>query len=219
MITFLLLLIPFALALYCMWVKDKRDIIPAFCGFISAVLLCAIKLIFTFPHRVIPFSFAENVTFYLVKLSLLPPVVLFLVFFFIVKDTVLYKVSAFFPLVASFYMVYLPYSIISYSGAIYSAYELFAKPLVYLAMISGLAIAVKCIYNSIISKKYLFTVVAVVFTSVYLVVPAITDALYAIGYKLGLLIVYDCLYMILPFGWIGFSFIKGIVSKAKASEE
>lgn len=213
MIAFLILLIPAALLMYWIWTKEKKDIIAIFCGLISATVFTALKVFFTFSHRLVPYSFSENFGYYLAKYSCLPVLVVFIVFSLVAKDTIEYKVKSFFPLVSSFYMVYLPYSIMSFSSSIYSGYEIFLKPLVYLAMLVQCGLSINSIYRSVISKKILFVIVNILLFIFYLIFPAISDALYAINYKFALIVVFDILFMIVPFGLCIFYLIKAIFSK------
>ena len=214
MITFLLLLFPFALAVYGIWTKEKKDIIPLFCGVMSAVIFCAIKVFLTYSHRIVPFSFSENMIYYLLRLSLLPVCVLYLLYFFLVKDTSEYKIQSFFPLTAGFYAVYLPYYIISASEAVYSGYDLFWRPVLYLSLICLCAISLHYLYKSIKEKNYLFIAISALLLIVALIVPAISDALYAINYSFSLIVLIDVFYMALTGVYLLMVFIVSLSRKA-----
>ena len=218
MITFLLLLFPVALIVYGIWTKEKKDIIPFFCGVMSAVLFCALKVFLTYSHRIVPFSFSENMIYYLLRLSLLPVGILYLLYFFIVKDSKEYKIKSFFSLTAGFYAVYLPYFIISGSEAIYSGYDLFLRPAVYLSLICMCAISLHYLYKSITEKNYLFIAVSVLLLIVALIVPSISDALYAINYSFSLIVLIDVFYMALTGVYLIMIFLLSF-SKKKLSDK
>ena len=217
MITFLLLLFPLALTVYGIWTKEKKDIIPLFCGIMSAVLFCALKVFLTYSHRIVPYSFSENMIYYLLRLSLLPVCILYLLYFFLVKDSSEYKIKSFFPLTAGFYSVYLPYFIISASEAVYSGYDLFLRPVLYLSFICLCAISLHYLYKSIKEKNYLFIAISALLLIVAFIVPAISDALYAINYSFSLIVLIDVFYMALTGVYLLMIFIFSF-SKKKLSD-
>ena len=213
MLLFLLLLLPLSLLLYFFWMGQKKDVIAVFSGIISSVLVCAIKVFFTYSHRIVPFTFSENFIFYLCRLSCVPVIIVYAVFFLIVKDSIEYKIKTFFPLIIGFYMVYLPYSILSLSSSIYAGYEIFIKPIVYLAMICMGAFGINYFYKGIVQKKYLLSAAGACFFVVYLMIPAVTDALYAINYSYPLIILWDSIYIAIPLVFVLFFFIKSFFTK------
>ena len=219
MITFLLLLFPLALTLYCCWTKEKKDIVPIFCGIMSAVVVCAFKVFFTYSHRIVPFSFSENFIYYLFRLSIFPVCVLYLFFFLIVKDTKEYKVKLFFPLISGFYTIYMPYYIISSSSAIYSGYDLFLRPLLYLSLVCLAAISLHYLRKSILDKNYLFIAISGLLLILALLVPAISDALYAINYNFSLIILIDVFYLVLPGLYLLMVFIFSLSNKMLSDKE
>ena len=115
MLLFLILFMPCAFIAYCFIVKDKKIILPALAGFFSALVVCASRYFFSYEHRLVYSSFAENFAYYLIKQNFLPLVVVTLVFAFVTRDTWEYKVKNFFALMCPFFAVYLPYCVITAS--------------------------------------------------------------------------------------------------------
>jgi hypothetical protein len=64
MLLFSFLLLPLVLILYCLLAKEKRNLIVIFLGVFSSTLLCAVQEFVLFSHRLVPYSFGQNLLFY-----------------------------------------------------------------------------------------------------------------------------------------------------------
>lgn len=155
MYSFLILSIPVCIAFYCIIQKDygiTSFISPIIAGAFIGIVVSFIKEFFILSDYDVP----ANFFLYAIHLSwetILPIVTLTLFWFLISKDEEPYKHSALFPLIASFYAVFLPYETISSEEAP-SSFFLFIKPplLTGLIIIScGLILLSKKNYHS---KKY-----------------------------------------------------------------
>ena len=129
---FMFLLLPLILLAWCFYKKDLHLLPVIFTGMLAAVFVCGFKAFFLYSNRIIPYSFSSNVLYLLIRQTLLPVILLYGIFFAWSKDKVSYKVEAFFPLLISFYMLYLPYTIISTSEGLYTSFPLFVKPILFL---------------------------------------------------------------------------------------
>ncbi len=137
MYLFLLLLFPGCLAIWILSKEGPKSVclFNAFLGFILAAFFCAFKFFFAPFYFLTPDSFIRNFIHIFLEQILLPLGVLTAAFFFVFKkDKVLERVQKIFPLYAGFYAVYLPFRILNDSLP-YSAYGLFAKPILFLLML------------------------------------------------------------------------------------
>ena len=178
MYLFMFLLLPLILAAWCFYKKDSHLIPAIFLGIIVAVLVCGFKVFFLYSHRIIPYSFKSNVLFLLVRQTLLPVVLLYGIFFAWSKDEISYKIEAFFPLLLSFYMLYLPYTIISTAEGLYTTFPLFVKPVLFVVMIFSLGLGAKHIEKTVKNKKYVFTAVWIIICLVSVLVPSLLESMY-----------------------------------------
>ena len=208
MLLFLILLFPCAFIAYSFLVKDKKIILPAATGFLSAVIVCACRFFFSYEHRLIYSSFNENLIYYLIKQNLLPLLVVSVLVAVITRDTWEYRFNNFFPLMCSFFAVYLPYCVITSSEYYYQSYDIFLKPIIYLAMLVQISLSLISFYKCIVNKKVIFAILNVVIISAYLIYPAISDTLYAIDYSFGLILVVGIVYSILPVGFFVLKLLK-----------
>lgn len=210
MLIFFILLLPACLLIYEFERKNPKDFIPAATGFLSSIVLCVEKVFFMYSHRIIPFSFSENFIYYLFRLYVLPVLVVYGLFFLFSKDKLEYKINSFFSLLSSFYAVYLPYSVISsYSSNVFAGYDIFIKPALVAAMLSGLAFCIKCLYLSIIDKKILFIILNVALIILLFVLPAVFDCIYLLRIlNFGVLILFCIIYILLSFTGIVCAVIK-----------
>lgn len=179
MLTFFILLLPASLAVYELEQKRSKDFLPIIIGFVSAVLICAFKVFFLFSHRIVPYSFGQNFTYIFIRQILLPLVFLYGAFFLLAKDNINDRLKYFFPLVVSFYAVYLPYTVLSaYDAKVYEGFDIFVKPMIFLSMIIECYICINAIYNGIISKSFLKAIFFSIIICLCIVLPAIIEAVY-----------------------------------------
>ena len=179
MLLFLLLLFPVSLVLYFLFAREKKFSLVVFIGFFTGILVCAIHFIVSYAHRLIPDSFFQNYFYYFIKLSFLPMLLVPAGFCVLSKITWEYKAKAIFPLMASFYAVYLPYYIMSMTDSRYSLYDISLRPLIYLAMIIQISYSAKrlvyCIQEDNKSQK-LKNIILII---VYMLFPAFADTCFA----------------------------------------
>ena len=198
MLLFLLLLIPVSLIVYIIIRKDRSVILPVFAGLITAVVVCACRFFFTYEHRLIYNSFSENLIYYLVKQSFLPLVVVSAVYALISRDNAQFKVNNFFPLLGTFFAVYLPYCVITSSEFYYQAYDIFLKPVIYLAMLVMISFCLIDGLEALKSKKIVCVIFDILIIGVYAFYPAVSDALYAINYSFAVILLVGLIYSVLP---------------------
>lgn len=197
MYLFLFILLPAALFIYFNTCGEKKFITLTFTGLITGIIVCGIRFIFFFSHRLIPNSFILNYMFYFARITV-APLLVYVVFLLISKDTAEFKVKAFFPLMAAFNTIYFPYYFLTMSGSVYSNYDLFFRPVIYLALLAGTGYALINVYNAQVSnnknKKVLYIIMAVV----YLMVPAAIDSSYFMNMLFPLFAVIGLIYIAFP---------------------
>ena len=165
-----------------------------FTGLIAAVLVCGFRAFFLYSHRIIPYSFAMNMLYLLLRQTLLPVIVLYGVFFLISKDSVSYKVEALFPLLISFYLLYLPYTILSTSEKILTTFPLFVKPVLFTVMIFSLALCASHIEKNIIAKKYFFCAIWIIISIISIVFPSVLETMYILDMSYFLILILSAVY-------------------------
>ena len=194
MYLFMFLLLPLILAAWCFYKKDSHLIPVIFTGIVAAVLVCGFKAFFLYSHRIVPYSFERNVLYLLVRQTLLPVVLLYGIFFVWSKDKISYKVESFFPLLISFYMLYLPYTIISTSEGLYTSFQLFVKPVLFVVMIFSLGLSAKHIEKTVKNKKYVFSAVWILIGIVSVFVPSLLEGMYILDMNYLLILVLSGVY-------------------------
>ena len=198
MLLFLLLLLPSALFKYFYLIKEKKFILQISAGFVTAMIVCACRFFFSYEHRLVYYAFAENFFYYFVKQNFIPLVVVAAVYALVSKDSLRYKISSFFPLMCSFFAVYLPYCVITASEYYYQGYDIFLKPIIYLAMLVQLSRSLNALYNAVTNRKGFMIFIHSVLILFYAVYPAVSDALYAIDFSFGLILIIGLVYSLLP---------------------
>ena len=194
MYLFMLLLLPLILAAWIFYKREPHQIPVIFTGLISAVLVCGFRAFFLYSHRIIPLSFESNMLYLLIRQTLLPIMVLYGVFFAVSRDTISYKVEALFPLLISFYMLYLPYTILSGADHIITTFLLFVKPVLFTVMIFSLGLSAKHIEKNINAKKYFFTAVWILISLVSIVVPSVLETMYILDMSYFLILLLSAVY-------------------------
>lgn len=137
MTLFLITLLPISIAIfYFQREKDNRaQFLPViFTGLFTGAFYVTYKIMFSSTYYLPSASVILNFLYFAFTQSILPIAVIFgLFFFFGKKDSISDRCSFFFTIIASFYSVFLPYLILETSKP-YSAYYLFAKPLLFLCL-------------------------------------------------------------------------------------
>ena len=194
MYLFMFLLLPLILAAWCFYKKDSHLIPVILTGAVAAVLVCGFKAFFLYSHRIIPYSFESNVIYLLVRQTLLPVILVYGIFFAWSKDEISYKVEAFFPLLISFYMLYLPYTIISTSEGLYTTFPIIVKPVIFVVMIFSLALSAKHIEKTVKNRKFVFSAVWVIIGLVSVVVPSLLESMYILDMNYFLILILSGIY-------------------------
>ncbi len=170
-----------------------------FTGLVSAVLVCGFRAFFLYSHRIVPFSFEMNMWYLLIRQTLLPVILLYGLFFLISKDTVSYKVRALFPLLISFYLLYLPYTILSGSEKIITTFPLFIKPVLFTVMIFSLGLSANHIEKTVRAKKYVFTAIWIIVALISIVAPSLLETMYIMDMSYFMILVCSGVYsVVLP---------------------
>lgn len=194
MYLFMFLLLPLILAAWCFYKKDSHLIPVILTGAVAAVLVCGFKAFFLYSHRIIPYSFESNVIYLLVRQTLLPVILVYGIFFAWSKDEISYKVEAFFPLLISFYMLYLPYTIISTSEGLYTTFPIIVKPVLFVVMIFSLALSAKHIEKTVKNRKIVFAVIWGVIGIVSVLVPSLLEGMYILDMSYLLILILSGVY-------------------------
>lgn len=197
MFLFTFLFIPCLLVCYFLWQKNYDKIMVVVLGVLTAVFVCTIKALFFFSHRIVPFAFTPNFIHHLLLECLLPSLLFVGLFFLVTKDEMSEKLKSVFPLLAAFYLVYMPYNvIISSASSVYSMYSLFVKPLIFGAMIMQIGYSCNILANNLQNK--LMIVLNSLLILGYLVCPAVLDAMYDIQILVPVRIIVTCIYVLIP---------------------
>ena len=213
MLLFLFLLLPLSLAFFLVTFREYKFQPALIIGIFTAILLCIVKALFVFPHRVVPNSFSENYFFFLLNENLLPQLVIYGLYFILAKDNSDLKLKSYFPMLCSFYALYLPYMVISMNESeVYSGFSIFIKPLIYLAMLFMCARTLNY-FSAASEKKPWKTITSVFFIIVYIFVPALIEVLYVMNISTILFILCTVIYILVPFVLLFFSVIKNNSAK------
>ena len=198
MLLYLLLLLPGALATYCILERDKKILLPAALSAFLAIIICACRFFFSYEHRLVYDSFSDNFFYFLLKQNFLPLVIISTLLALFSRDTAEFKIKQFFPSLCAFYAIYLPYCVITASDYYFNAYDLFLKPLIYLAMLVQISIFLKHGWQAFKDKKIAFMVIDILIILVYAIYPAVSDALYAIDQAFAVILIAGLIYSLIP---------------------
>ena len=177
MFLFSFLILPIFLGWYCFYKKNSRIVPAILIGIICAVVLCLFLVLFSFSHRIVTFDFSKNLIHLLLTQTVLPLLVPYLLFILFSKDTFEYKIESFLPLCLSFFIIYLPFIILTTEEGLYSGFSLFIKPVLFLIMILTCSFSVKQVYKSIVSKKVIPAIIFIVVFVVLMIIPSVIEAL------------------------------------------
>ena len=208
----MLLFMPLVLAMYCFCYKHNKNLPFIFIGVMSAVILCGIRMVFFYTHRVIPFSFEYNFFYFLIIESAVPVLLLYGLFLLFSKDEMKYKVDGFFPLEISFFLVYMPFYILTSSSGFDNEFSMILKPILYVTMITILGSLAREIYRCFNNKKLIWLgIICIIFGLLCLVVPAALESFYIIVPNcLNKLIIATVIYAVYPFVFIVVKLISKI---------
>ncbi len=180
MYLFLLIFLPSLLALYFVYTKNSKMILSVIIGIVVAALLCAYKGFITYMHRVVPYSFSENFLYYFLQEAFIPILVIYGIYFLISRDELSFKFDSFFPLLTSFYAIYIPFLTLCLSKTNTTPYVLFIKPCLFGMMLCQCQVSFILLLKNIARKNIPFMIIniAVIVASIF--VPSIAESLYVI---------------------------------------
>ncbi len=181
MFLFMLLLFPAVLGFYWIRTSETRIRTLIFTGFLIGVFVDIFMALFTYLHRIPEYNFISNMLYFSLKNYILPSVILYLSYFFIVKESLEFRIKSFFPLIASFFAVYMPYTIIVANESLVSVFSLFFKPAICLSYVIYLSFFIFKLYKFLINRKKLHTIFTILFLLVSMLLPAILETFYIMG--------------------------------------
>ena len=184
MTIFMYLLLPLILTLFCFCYRTRKNVPIIFMGTMASIILCAIKMLFFYSHRIVPYSFTENLSYFLIRESLLPALFLYALFLIFSRDSMEFKTFAVFPLLTSFYMIYLPYVIYNCPSGNMNSFSLLLKPIIYAIMLISIGIFAKETEKAIKNKKYYFVVIYILASIIFLVIPSVLESWYLVTTKI-----------------------------------
>ena len=136
---FLFLALPVALIWFC-HTNSKYEVkefsLPLIMGFLFAVVTCSFREFFTFTVTVWTEAWWLTFIKLFLKDTFLPCAITSAAFFFFSKDEWEYKTTCLFPLLGAFYMVFLPYTVMT--GEKDAFFLLIGKPLFILSLLFAL---------------------------------------------------------------------------------
>lgn len=180
MYSFLILSIPAAVVFYCCAHTEysfKSFFAPIAIGLTAGIVSAIFKEYFIFSTYVATSGFFEHFL-HILKTTLLPPAILFAFWDLFSKDETRYKVIAAFPLLASFYAIFLPYISIS-SPEKHSFFFLFENPILFICtafFAQALYLKIKISIES--KQKNKTAALAIAFIVILSVLPAIQTLWY-----------------------------------------
>ncbi|WP_276781063.1 hypothetical protein [Treponema succinifaciens] len=180
MYSFLILSIPATVIFYCCIHTEysfKSFFGPIAIGLTAGIISAIFKEYFIFSAYVATSGFFEHFL-HILKTTFFPPVILFAFWDLFSKDGTRYKTTSAFPLLASFYAIFLPYISIS-SPEKHSFFFLFENPILFICTAFFSQAFYLKIKLSIESKKKNKTAVfAIAFVVISSILPAIQTLWY-----------------------------------------
>lgn len=209
MFLFVVLCLPCAVALYDIRFGKKESIMPTFAGFLLGVFVVTIKAFFSSSYRIPSANFFFNYVYTFFVYTALPMAAVFALFFFLSNDTLSFRVRSFFPLVASFFALYMPYTILEGARSTYGFFELFVKPVLYteLLYLAHFSFAF-VLHSKMIDDKKTFWHARIIFALV-LLLPAFIETLWFSGLALFFWLPVFCLYTLATI-FAFTNFLKGL---------
>lgn len=212
MLLFTFLFFPLLIALFCLKKNAKDFIPPIFCGILLSLICCLIKFFFFHSHRIIPFSFSENFIFLLTRQSLVPFILVFLLFFCFSRDCLQTKINSLCLLELSFYAIFLPYLIVSSSEGVFLRFAIFVKPILFAVSIIQISFSLKNLFtkvqfsleNKVLANSFivLYKLFDFCLILVYLVFSSVIESLYIINSNLFFVSLLSVLYIIFPIFYV-----------------
>lgn len=195
MLLFMLILFPALSVLFLLNAQDKayRGVFAS--GVISGAVVCVFVSVFKFLHRIPEYSFASNFSYFAVNEYVLPLALLYLLFFFLVKDPLMFRVNSFFLLEGGFFSIYMPYYIIVSCPSAFSFYELFLKPSIWVSMVALVAFFLRSLAITEIKGSKGKFILLCVLVALSLFVPSLLNAIWILNWLKPLFIVLSAIYI------------------------
>lgn len=204
----MMILIPSVLVFYCVKSGDKAVAAVSVAGAFAGFLVCVCLALFASLHRIPEYSFSSNFAHYALGEYILPLAVLYAVFFLLAKDDFSFKVKSFFPLSAGFLSFFMPYIIIASNDSVFSFYELFVKPSLWLSMIIIASGIVPLLFKAGSSKNYRSLSFFSVVLALAVFVPPFLNSLWILNWMKPAFVVLSVLYIFLAASAGFFSLLK-----------
>ena len=185
---FLFTVIPLGYFLYHELEKKRYAVRGAgfnfFCGSITSVLYCFVGFLVFSSYRVPEFNFRNNFVYFFLTGTIYPVACCVLLYLLLGKNDWKFKLLMFSDVVPSFYVVFLPYRIISVYD-ITDAFSLFVLPVIVASCLYILrkASVFVAVIKAALWKKIVFGLLA---AGVFLVMPALTETMYYVASPLWL---------------------------------
>ena len=125
-----------------------------------------------------------------------PVVAVYGLFNLISRDELKFKADTFFPLMSSFYTVYMPYFIISNHPTSFSFFELFAEPVIFLCMILSLSLLIKIAVNP--KRSLLKSLICTAVSIAVILIPPLLQITFVYNLTNFLLILIFSIYILFP---------------------
>ena len=158
-------------------VSKKTIYFHALCGLIIAVAYCAIDWFFISPVRFAGYMFADEFVWRLFSDILIPLFVCGTLYFLYVKESYDYKLKNFAFLMFGFFAVFLPYFIYTRTNPV-PAFLIFAKPFIFLGLITALHFVLSSIAEGFLKKRAGIVVLLFFILFVLLVLPPLIETLW-----------------------------------------
>lgn len=193
----MMILIPSVLVFYCIKSRDKAVVAVASAGAFAGFAVCVFLALFASLHRIPEYSFSSNFAHYALKEYILPLAVIYAVFFLVTKDEFSFKTKSFFPLSAGFLSFFMPYIIIVSNDSVFSFYELFMKPSLWLSMIIIASGIVPRLFKAGAEKNYRSLSFFSVVLAFVIFFPPFLNSLWILNWMKPVFVVLSVLYILL----------------------
>ncbi len=173
----MILFLPLISIFLCLHSSDKSVIVVSGLGFIFGIVECFFIALFLYMHKVLENSFLNVFLHFFVNENFLPILIAYLIYFFATKDSVEFRLKAFFPFAVAFYSVYFPYFLIATDGVVYSFFDLFLHPVMIFSMLFFVTTLLVNILNFAKNKNVPKIVLYSIFALIVIALPSVFETL------------------------------------------
>ena len=173
----MILFLPLISIFLCLHSSDKSVIVVSGLGFIFGIIECFFIALFLYMHKVLENSFLNVFLHFFVNENFLPILIAYLIYFFATKDSVEFRLKAFFPFAVAFYSVYFPYFLIATDGVVYSFFDLFLHPVMIFSMLFFVTTLLVNILNFAKNKNVPKIVLYSIFALIVIALPSVFETL------------------------------------------